>query len=74
MSTTLGAIAPSTIVPFTIAIPEADLAELHDRLRRTRWGGEIPGQGWNRGVPRDYLRALAAYWQDGYDWRAQEAN
>ena len=28
---------------------------------------------WERGVPVDYLRGLAAYWRDGFDWRAQEA-
>jgi pimeloyl-ACP methyl ester carboxylesterase len=29
--------------------------------------------GWERGVPVSYLRELAAYWRDDYDWRAQEA-
>ena len=24
-------------------------------------------------MPRDYLQALVAYWREGYDWRAQEA-
>jgi hypothetical protein len=32
-----------------------------------------PGNGWARGVPVGYLRELAAYWRDGYDWRTHEA-
>ncbi|ACZ84212.1 epoxide hydrolase family protein [Streptosporangium roseum] len=61
------------ITPFRIEIPQADLDDLRERLRRTRWSGEIGGQGWSRGVPVDYLRQLADYWADGYDWRKQEA-
>jgi epoxide hydrolase len=61
------------IRPFRIDIPDADVADLRDRLNRTRWTPEIPGQGWQRGVPVDYLRGLAAYWADGFDWRAAEA-
>ncbi|WP_327089257.1 epoxide hydrolase [Nonomuraea sp. NBC_01738] len=58
--------------PFRIAIPQDDLDELKGRLRRTRWARQLPG-GWSRGVPVDYLRELATYWADGFDWRAQEA-
>lgn len=61
------------IRPFRIDIPEADLVDLRERLARTRWGSEIPGTGWSRGVPTDYLKALAAYWADGFDWRKAEA-
>ncbi|MEV7007280.1 epoxide hydrolase family protein [Streptosporangium sp. NPDC051022] len=62
-----------SIKPFRVEIPESDLRDLRDRLARTRWSGEVPGQGWSRGVPVDYLRGLAEYWADGYDWRAAEA-
>jgi pimeloyl-ACP methyl ester carboxylesterase len=61
------------ITPFTIAIPEADLEDLRERLARTRWPSELPGVGWSRGVPVDYLKELAEYWRTAYDWRAQEA-
>ena len=57
---------------FRVESPQADVDDLRDRLRRTRWGAEIPGQGWDRGVPVDYLRGLAAYWADEFDWRAAE--
>ncbi|MFG1970667.1 epoxide hydrolase family protein [Nonomuraea fuscirosea] len=60
------------IKPFRIDIPQADLDDLRERLRRTRWAAQLPG-GWSRGVPVAYLRDLAGYWADGFDWRAQEA-
>src|SRR5262245_14056736 len=59
--------------PFTIAIPQADLDDLRERLAHTRWPSELAGQGWDRGVPLEYQRELASYWADGYDWRAAEA-
>lgn len=62
-----------SIQPFTINIPQADLDDLRDRLARTRWPDEVHGIGWSRGVPLDYLKRLAEYWRNGYDWRAQEA-
>ncbi|WP_084957039.1 epoxide hydrolase family protein [Thermoactinospora rubra] len=58
---------------FHIDIPQAELDDLRDRLSRTRWPSEVGGQGWSRGVPLGYLKELAAYWADGYDWRAWEA-
>jgi epoxide hydrolase len=58
---------------FRIAIPQEALDDLHDRLNRTRWPSEIPGLGWERGVPLHYLRRLADYWYHDYDWRTWEA-
>ncbi|MFI5485830.1 epoxide hydrolase family protein [Micromonospora echinaurantiaca] len=58
---------------FRIEIPEADLDDLHRRLSATRWPDELPGVGWERGVPVGYLKELAGYWRDGFDWRKQEA-
>src|ERR671910_1325338 len=58
---------------FRIDIPQADLDDLADRLARTRWPDELPGVGWSRGVPLDYIKELAEYWREGYDWREWEA-
>jgi hypothetical protein len=63
-----------SIQPFTINIPQADLEDLYERLARTRWPVELPGVGWSRGVPLDYLKGLAEYWRTSYDWRAWETN
>ena len=62
-----------TIRPFRIDIPDSALADLRDRLGRTRWPDELPGVGWSYGVPAQRVRDLAGYWQAGYDWRAHEA-
>jgi pimeloyl-ACP methyl ester carboxylesterase len=59
--------------PFRIEIPQADLDDLHRRLDATRWPDEVPGVGWDRGVPLDYLKELVEYWRTSYDWRAAEA-
>ena len=61
------------IEKFRIDIPQADLDDLAERLAKTRWPSVLPGPAWERGVPVGYLRDLAAYWRDGFDWRAQEA-
>ena len=60
------------IHPFHIAIPDPDVEDLHERLSRTRRPNALPGVGWERGVPADYLEQLLAYWRDDYDWRAHE--
>ncbi|MFQ6326934.1 epoxide hydrolase family protein [Nocardia sp. CWNU-33] len=61
------------IRPFRIEIPQAAIDDLHDRLVRTRWIDDLPGTGWERGVPASYLKELAGYWVEKFDWRAQEA-
>jgi pimeloyl-ACP methyl ester carboxylesterase len=62
-----------TIHPFRIDIPDGELADLRERLARTRWPAELAGTGWSRGVPVNYLKDLADYWSSGYDWRKHEA-
>lgn len=65
------------LIPFRIDIPQADIDDLHDRLARTRWPIAVPGRDdrndFSRGIPSVYLRELAEYWRDEFDWRAQEA-
>jgi pimeloyl-ACP methyl ester carboxylesterase len=61
------------IAPFRIQIDQPKLDDLRTRLERTRWPDELPGVGWSRGVPLDYLKRLAEYWRSSYDWRANEA-
>ncbi|MFI6740867.1 epoxide hydrolase family protein [Nonomuraea sp. NPDC050451] len=62
-----------TIRPYRIEVPQQDLDDLRTRLAMTRWQEQLPGTGWERGVPLDYLKNLAEYWRTGYDWRAHEA-
>src|SRR2546426_7154467 len=59
--------------PFRIAVPDAVLADLRERLARTRFPDEIPDSGWTYGTNLAYLRELVAYWRERFDWRAAEA-
>jgi pimeloyl-ACP methyl ester carboxylesterase len=61
------------IAPFTIDVPDAALADLRERLRRTRWPEREPVDDWSQGVPLAFVRDLCAYWAEEYDWRATEA-
>jgi pimeloyl-ACP methyl ester carboxylesterase len=57
---------------FQVAVPEAVLADLRDRLDRTRWPDQIPDSGWRYGTDRSYLQELCSYWRHEFDWRAVE--
>jgi hypothetical protein len=61
------------IAPFRIAVPDDDLADLHERLARTRWPEAECVDDWTQGIPLSYTRELAGYWATAYDWRAREA-
>ena len=58
--------------PFEIAISDAVLDDLRQRLSLTRWPDEMPGVGWDYGSNLDYIKELCEYWRTGFDWRAQE--
>ena len=61
------------IRPFTIDIPDADLDDLRQRLRNTRWPDAELVDDWSQGVPLTYVQEVCRYWADDYDWRASEA-
>src|SRR5215469_6768663 len=60
------------VQPFNIEIPGTTLDDLRRRLEATRWPSEIPGSDWAYGSNLAYVQELVAYWQTGFDWRAQE--
>ena len=60
------------IEPFRIAVADAVLQDVKDRLTRTRWPDQLDGAGWDYGIPVAYMKELVAYWQTKYDWREQE--
>jgi len=64
--------AQSAITPFKIHVDDAVLADLKQRLARTRFPGEIANSDWDYGTNLAYLRELVTYWRDRYDWRAAE--
>jgi microsomal epoxide hydrolase len=58
---------------FTLQVPDAAIADLRERLARTRWPDQAPGAPWAYGTDVAYLRELALYWRERFDWRAEEA-
>jgi pimeloyl-ACP methyl ester carboxylesterase len=60
------------IEPFTLAIPQAELDDLKDRLARTRWPEQETVDDWSQGAPLAKVKALCDYWRDSYDWRRCE--
>ncbi|MEU6170733.1 epoxide hydrolase [Streptantibioticus parmotrematis] len=59
--------------PFTQRTDPAALEDLRARLRATRWPDRPEDAGWSLGTDLDHLRDLVAYWADGFDWPAREA-
>lgn len=57
---------------FTVNISETVLNDLKARIRNTRWPGEAEGSGWHFGTSEKYLKELATYWMNGYDWKENE--
>ncbi len=60
------------VQPFTIAVAQPALDDLHLRLAMTRLPDDVPGTGWGFGTDLAYLRDLVHYWRASFDWRAQE--
>jgi pimeloyl-ACP methyl ester carboxylesterase len=63
----------SDIHPFKMHVPDRVLTDLRHRLAETKWPDQLPGTTWEYGADIKKVRELADYWQNGYDWRAQEA-
>ena len=60
------------ITPFTINVAQEVLSDLQQRLKNTRWSYQMEGTGWDAGTDLNYLKKLAAYWLDTYNWRERE--
>ena len=74
--------ANSSIRPFQISISDAALADLAERLQRTRLPDQLSNQqanqqadsDWAYGTDMAWLKNLLDYWREDFDWRAQEAS
>lgn len=61
------------VQPFRISVPDDVLDDMRRRIANTRWPDEIPNSDWDYGSNMAYVRQLADYWANEFDWRAQEA-
>ena len=59
--------------PFTIAVPDEVIDDLHRRLDHARWPDQAPGEPWSFGIPVAEVQAAVDHWRHHYDWRAREA-
>ncbi|EIW80956.1 alpha beta-hydrolase [Coniophora puteana RWD-64-598 SS2] len=59
--------------PFTISVPDEELARLRAKLELTTLPNEVEGAGWDYGAPLSDIRRLVGKWKNGYDWRKHEA-
>jgi pimeloyl-ACP methyl ester carboxylesterase len=59
--------------PFRLAVPDAQLADLRERLSRTRFPDEPPLAPWSTGTSLSYLKELVPYWEKQFNWREWEA-
>jgi pimeloyl-ACP methyl ester carboxylesterase len=60
------------ISPLEIRVPEARLADLKERLTRTRFSDQIVNSAWTYGFDSEYLNSLRDYWLNHFDWRKEE--
>ena len=66
--------ARADVRPFRVAVPDAELDDLRERLARTRWPDRETVGDWSQGVRLDNARSLVAAWQHAYDWRRFESS
>jgi pimeloyl-ACP methyl ester carboxylesterase len=63
----------TTIHPFKVGFPEAELTELRRRVNATRWPERETVTDDSQGVRLAMMQELARYWGTDYDWRPCEA-
>lgn len=60
------------ITEFKSQISQPVIDDLKFRISQTRWTDEIKGSGWQYGANLSYIKELADYWVDNFDWRKVE--
>src|SRR5712691_12738306 len=54
---------------FKLSVPPAHIADLRERLARTRFPDQAPGPDWAYGTDVAWMQKLVGYWRDAFDWR-----
>jgi pimeloyl-ACP methyl ester carboxylesterase len=65
--------ATSAIRPFSVDVPDAELADLRRRIKETKWPGRETVKDETQGVQLATIQKVAHYWATEYDWRKIEA-
>lgn len=65
--------AAEAIRPFHVNFPDADLTDLKQRIKATRWPDKETVADETQGVQLSTMHKLADYWANDYNWRKIEA-
>jgi pimeloyl-ACP methyl ester carboxylesterase len=57
---------------FEVNIEQNIVDSLKSRVKNTRWPDEIEGSDWTYGASLSYMKELADYWLNDFDWRKTE--
>jgi pimeloyl-ACP methyl ester carboxylesterase len=58
---------------YELRVADEAIADLKERLARTRFPDQAPGAPWAYGTDLGYMRALVDHWRERFDWRKEEA-
>jgi hypothetical protein len=59
--------------PYTIGVPDEKIAAVKEKLAQASFPDELDGSAWDYGAPLSEVKRLAKYWEESFDWKAQEA-
>lgn len=62
----------SDIKPYLISIGDNEINELKERLRLSRLPEKETTDDWSQGVPLNYVKKIADYWLNGYNFKRLE--
>jgi len=63
----------ASIRPFSVSVPQEEIAELRRRIAATRWSDPETVNDRSQGIQLAKLQELVRYWGTDYDWRKAEA-
>ena len=63
----------NSVRPFVIEVPDEAISAINARVAAFPWHEMPDDGGWEYGSNLDYMKELAAYWVNEFDWRKQEA-
>jgi pimeloyl-ACP methyl ester carboxylesterase len=63
----------ASIRPFSVSVPQEEIAELRRRIAVTKWSDPETVNDRSQGIQLAKLQELVRYWGTDYDWRKAEA-
>jgi microsomal epoxide hydrolase len=66
--------ATSSPRSFRVEVPQATIDRILNRVRDAEWPDRLDATDWRYGTNWDYIRRLAKYWVEEFNWRKAEAN